>query len=165
MEGIGKKIGYLKGLLENASFDPESETGKIFAAMLDVAEDLGDRVESMEELLDDLNDYVESIDDDLAELEGDLPNGDFPIEDDDFDFEDDDEDESEPLRIVRGRKSEGDVQELTLAGCLCPNCGKMFFVPTGDPDGAEYACPHCGKAVLPLPLTPDNAPVAKRIEK
>ena len=162
MEGIGKKIGYLKGLMESADFDPEDKNGKILAAMFDVVDDLSDRVESMEELMDDLNDYVESIDDDLAALEGDLPDNGFRYDDDDdLDFADDGADE--PLRILRGKAREN--EDITLAGCLCPDCGKMFFVSAEDPEDSEYVCPHCGASVHPLPLTPENAPMAKRIEK
>ena len=48
----------------------------------------------------------------------------------------------------------------TLAGAVCPECGKMFFVGTDDPEDATYACPHCAKSVTPQPLTPENAPIA-----
>ena len=175
MDSLEKKVGYLKGLMDGAKLDPKSENGKLLCAMFDVMNELSDRVRSMDEMLDELNDYVESIDDDLADLEGDFPDDfdDEDFDDEDFDdevFDDEDmdfdkEDNDGPLRIVRGRRNaradESKAQTMALSGCLCPECGKMFFVAADSPDGAEYVCPHCGKTVLPKPLTPENAPVAK----
>ena len=126
--------------------------------------ELSDRVEAIDELLDDLNDYVESIDDDLSELEGDRG--------DDFDlFGDDDEDEDfddafgegeDQLHLLRPAQSAAEEDgEEALAGNLCPKCSRMFFTALDDGEEAEYVCPHCGERVKPLPLTPDNAPIAK----
>ena len=70
MENLGKKVGFLKGLMEGASYDADSPKGKLLAGIVELLGDLSDRVEAMDELLDDLNDYVESIDEDLTELEG-----------------------------------------------------------------------------------------------
>ena len=95
MEGLGKKVGYLKGLMEGMDFSGDPSQGKLFNALFEIINDLSDRVESMEELLDDLNDYVESIDDDLAELEGSRA-GEFDIPEDEYfdeEYEDFDEDE------------------------------------------------------------------------
>ena len=87
MENLGKKVGYLKGLMEGAAFDTDSTNGKLMAAIVELLGDLSDRVEAIDELLDDLNDYVESIDEDLTELEG--------ARDDELEdyFDDDDEEE------------------------------------------------------------------------
>ena len=69
MENLGKKVGFLKGLMEGMSFDTDSANGKLMAGIVDLLGDLSDRVEAIDELLEDLNDYVESIDEDLTELE------------------------------------------------------------------------------------------------
>lgn len=161
MSDLSKKVGYLKGLMEGMDFSNDPSKEKLFNAMADLMGELGDRVEAMEELLDDLNDYVESIDDDLAALEGDHEN-DFPFS------EDDDEDEylsdlqesEDQLHLLNGNADEDD-EISTLAGALCPDCKKMFFVSVDDPEDASYQCPHCGKHIQPDPLTPDNAPIAK----
>ena len=56
-------------------------------------------------------------------------------------------------------KDEGDA----LAGKLCPKCGRMFFTALEDGENDEYLCPHCGERIKPVPLTPENAPIAKPI--
>ena len=160
MNELGKKVGYLKGLMEGMDFSNDPSRAKLFNAMADLLGELSDRVLSMEELMDDLNDYVESIDDDLAELEG---RGDAPMH-----FTDDDEDEylsdleesEDQLHLLGGKEDLDDAAE-TLAGAICPECGKMFFVSVNDPEDAAYACPHCTKRIIPAPLTPENAPIAR----
>lgn len=163
MENLGKKVGYLKGLMEGMSFDGEGIDGKLLTGIVDLLGDLSDRVEAIDELLDDLNDYVESIDDDLSELEGERDEDYdelFDDEDGDFDVFDGGEDK---LHLLQPAKSD-EAKEEALAGNLCPRCDRMFFTALGDDEGAEYLCPHCGERVKPLPLTPENAPIAKPIE-
>ena len=86
MNDTGKKVGYLKGLLEGMQSDADSPNGKLLAGIVELLGDLSDRADAVDELLDDLNDYVESIDDDLSAMEG---------EDSDFDFLDDDDDDGD----------------------------------------------------------------------
>ena len=94
MENLGKKVGYLKGLMEGASCDTDSPNGKLMAGIVELLGDLSDRVEAIDDLLEDLNDYVESIDEDLTELEGER-DGDMDEcfdDDDGIDFDDEDDD-------------------------------------------------------------------------
>ena len=166
MEGLGKKVGYLKGLMEGMDFSGDPSQGKLFNALFELVNDLSDRVESMEELLDDLNDYVESIDDDLAELEGGRAD-DFDVRDDEF-FDDeyeDFEDGEDQLHLLGGGADEEDGDHETLAGSLCSECGWMFFVGMDDPEDARYDCPHCGKRVSATPLTAENAPIAQPVSE
>ena len=160
MEGLGKKVGYLKGLMEGMDFSNDPSQGKLFNALFEVINDLSDRVESMEELLDDLNDYVESIDDDLAELEGSRMDG-FDAPDEDYE---DYEDEDDNFHIVDGGAGDGDDEHETLAGSICSECGRMFFVAMDDPEDAKYDCPHCGKRIGATPLTAENAPIAQPVD-
>jgi len=169
MENLGKKVGYLKGLMEGMDFSDSPAKGKLFQAMAELMEAMAERLETLEEVVDDLNDYVESIDDDLALLEG---NGedDFNImdaDDDDYeDFEDDFERGEDQLHLLSGKQSEDIAEEdETLAGSVCPECEKMFFVSLSDDESARYECPHCGKVIVPAPLTPENAPIARPVEK
>ena len=168
MNSLGKKVGYLKGILEGMTFsDPAKE--KLIQAMADLLGELSDRVESIDDLLEDLNDYVESIDDDLAELEGDRDGGFDLLDDDDFDDEeylDDLDNDADHLHLIGGKDeaSEEDSQD-TLAGAICPDCERLFFVGADDPEGSVYVCPHCGHSVTPAPLTPENAPIAKPVEE
>ena len=168
MENLGKKVGFLKGLMEGMSFDTDSANGKLMAGIVGLLGDLSDRVEAIDELLEDLNDYVESIDEDLTQLEG--------ARDDDMDglFDDDDDDEDfddmmfnsgeDKLHLLRPAPSEA-PEEDSLAGHLCPECHAMFVTSLNDPADAEYICPNCNKQVRPVPLSPENAVVAKPVEK
>ena len=53
MENLGKKVGFLKGLMEGMSFDTESANGKLMAGIVGLLGDLSDRVEAIDELLED----------------------------------------------------------------------------------------------------------------
>lgn len=173
MENLSKKVGYLKGLLEGMDIDANSANGKLMAGIVDLLSELSDRVEVMDELLDDLNDYVESIDDDLAELEGEHrdDDDDFSIlDDEDEDFDDAFGDGEDKLHLLQPDKDlpsapEGEEAPDALAGKLCPKCHKMFFTALEDGDEDEYDCPHCGERIVPVPLTPDNAPIARPVQK
>ena len=170
MENLGKKVGFLKGLMEGMSFDTDSANGKLMAGIVGLLGDLSDRVEAIDELLEDLNDYVESIDEDLTELEGardDDADGLFDDEDDDDDFDDMLFNGSEDkLHLLRPAQSEApESEENSLAGNLCPECHAMFVTSLNDPEGSEYICPNCKKQVKPVPLSQENAVIAKPVEK
>lgn len=175
MNKTSKKVGYLKGLIESMPMDENNPESKLLAGIVDLLGDLSDRADMVDELLDDLNDYVESIDDDLSALEGDAPireNSPFSLfgdddEDDDFDEEDDDFDDfdsaEDQLHILRP-ETPAEPQPEPLAGALCPECLRLFFVSLDDPADAMYLCPHCGKKIHPVALTPENAPVIAPID-
>ena len=168
MNSLGKKAGYLRGLMEGMAFsDPAQE--KLMRAMADLLGELSDRVEGIDDLLDDLNDYVESIDDDLAELEGDRDGGFDILNDEDFDDEeylDDLDNDADHLHLIGGKEDIADEEsQSTLAGAVCPDCEHLFFVGANDAEGSVYTCPHCGHNVTPAPLTPDNAPIARPVEE
>ena len=171
MENLGKKVGFLKGLMEGASYDADSPKGKLLAGIVELLGDLSDRVEAMDELLDDLNDYVESIDEDLSELEG--AGGDelddYFDDEDSLDFDDDDDElfpsAEDKLHLLRPAETAASEDEESLAGNLCPKCSRMFFTSLSDDGDAEYICPHCGERIKPVALTPDNAPIARPAEK
>ena len=164
MKDTAKKIGYLKGLLEGMNFADDSDNGKIIHCIADLLSDLTDRVDTLDEVLSDLNDYVESIDDDLSALEDGSDESEFNFIDDDEaeDYDDEDfEDAEDQLHLLRNDAApEIPADEESLAGALCPECSRMFFVSLTDPEDAVYVCPHCSATITPIPLTPDNAPIA-----
>ena len=168
MENLGKRVGYLKGLMEGMDIDKESAHGKLMTGIVALLGDLSDRVEALDELMDDLNDYVESIDDDLSELEGERGADDFDFSEDDVEDDEDYDDAfgsgEDQLHLLHPAEEEEGDEEEALAGNLCPKCSRMFFTALGNADDAEYICPHCGERIRPLPLTPDNAPIAKPAE-
>jgi DNA-directed RNA polymerase subunit RPC12/RpoP len=183
MENLGKKVGFLNGLIEGMSFDTDSANGKLMAGIVGLLGDLSDRVEAIDELLEDLNDYVESIEEDLTELEGgrDDINGLFDDEDDDEDFDemmfDNSEDKLHLLRPARGETPEdapGDApgadsgeapEEDSVAGNLCPECHATFYTALNDPADAQYVCPNCNKKVRPVRMRPEDAVIVKPVEE
>lgn len=165
MHDTGKKVGYLKGLLENADFGNPSTAAKLFSGVVDLLGDLSDRIDVVDEILDDLNDYVESIDDDLSVLEGSEPAAspfsysDEDEEDDDFE---DDFDHEDQLHLLRTEpRSEAAIQPLVPS--ICPECGRAFLVHLSSPSDARYACPHCSAVVPAVPLSPENAPIVNPV--
>ncbi len=161
MENLGKKVGFLKGLMEGIDLTERGAEGKLIIAMVDLLSEISDRVEATEELIDDLNEYVESIDDDLSALEGDH-DIDFDDANDDADeYEDDMESAEDQLHLLGGGEEVDDV--MSLAGSVCPECGSVFFVSADDAADTKYICPRCKACVAPNPLTPDNAPIIKPV--
>lgn len=173
MENLSKEVGFLKGLMEGMDLDMNTANGKLMAGIVNLLGELCDRVEAMDDTLDDLNDYVESIDDDLAELEGNRDDDDFDFlgdDDEDEDFDDAFGDGEDKLHLLRpGSDTPDDPEEDdspdALAGKLCPKCNRMFFTAIEDGEDAEYVCPHCGERIQGIPLTPENAPLAKPIDE
>ena len=170
MNNTGKKIGYIKGLLESITPDENSVNDKVLRSIVDVLNDLCDRADVMDDLLADLNDYVESIDDDLTALEGSEHGGEPAFgafgrdDDDDMDFDDDFDSAEDQLHILRPEtpaEPQPELQPEPLAGALCPECMRLFFVSLEDPADAMYLCPHCGKKIHPVALSPENAPVVE----
>ena len=167
MENLGKKVGFLKGLMEGMNMEADGANGKLMAGIVDLLGDLSDRVEAIDELLDDLNDYVESIDEDLSELEGAGDELDDFMDDDAMDFDDDDDDDDlfptgeDKLHLLRPAAP---AEEAPHMARLCPKCSRMFFTAQDEGD-VEYICPHCSERVKPVELTADSAPIAKPADK
>ena len=163
MNEMSKKAGYLKGLLDSMTLEENSANSKLLTGIVELLGDLVERADVVDELLNDLNDYVESIDDDLSALEGSDPEADssfkfFGDDEDDDDFDDDFSRTEDHLHVLRP-ETPAEPEAESLAGALCPECMRMFFVRLSDPENAFYRCPHCGKKVQPESLTPENTPV------
>ena len=119
--GISEKIAYLKGLMEGMNVDTESNEGKLFAAVVDVLDEIALEVE-------DLTDEVMELGDGLAVTSEDLSDVDDIVYDEwDDDHEDDEDDEEEECYAT-----------------TCPECEEeIFFDDTMLEDG-EIICPNCG---------------------
>ena len=119
--GISEKVAYLKGLAEGLKLDAESNEGKLFAAIIDVLEDMADEIADMQDEMVDLEDGLDAVSDDLSDVEETLY---FALDDD----EDDDEDDEEEECFVT----------------TCPECEEeVYFDETVLEDG-EVVCPNCG---------------------
>ena len=117
--GISEKIAYLKGLMEGMNVDTESNEGKLFAAVVDVLDEIALEVEDLTDEVMELGDGLDVISDDLSDVED--------IVYDEWDDDDDDDDEEEECYAT-----------------TCPECEEeIFFDDTMLEDG-EIICPNCG---------------------
>ena len=113
--GISEKIAYLKGLMEGMNVDTESNEGKLFAAVVDVLDEIALEVEDLTDDVMELGDGLDVISDDLSDVE---------------DIVYDDEDEED--------------EEEECYTTTCPECEEeIFFDDTMLEDG-EIICPNCG---------------------
>ena len=129
--GISEKIAYLKGLMEGMNVDTESNEGKLFAAVVDVLDEIALEVEDLTDEVMELGDGLDVISDDLSD-----------VEDIVYDEWDDDEDD----------------EEEECYATTCPECEEeIFFDDTMLEDG-EIICPNCGaKLEFDLSDLPDAA--------
>ena len=115
--GISEKIAYLKGLMEGMNVDTESNEGNLFAAVVDVLDEIALEVEDLTDEVMELGDGLDVISDDLSDVE-------------DIVYDDDDDDEED--------------EEEECYATTCPECEEeIFFDDTMLEDG-EIICPNCG---------------------
>ena len=118
---ITEKVAYLKGLMEGMNVDTESNEGKLFAAVVDVLDEIALEVEDLTDEVMELGDGLDVISDDLSDVE------DIVYDDEDDDDKDDEEDEEEECYAT-----------------TCPECEEeIFFDDTMLEDG-EIIGPNCG---------------------
>lgn len=120
--GISEKVAYLKGLMEGMKVNKESDEGKLFAAIVDVLDEMALEISDLTDEVMELGDGLDVVSDDLDDLES------FVY--DDYDDYDEDEDE--------------DDEEEECYATTCPECEEeIFFDDTMLEDG-EIECPNCG---------------------
>ena len=118
--GISEKVAYLKGLMEGMNMDAASNEGKLFAAVVDVLDEIALEIEDLTDEVVELGDGMDVISDDLSDVE-DL------VYDDEDDYDEDEDDEEEECYAT-----------------TCPECEEeIFFDDTMLEDG-EIICPNCG---------------------
>ena len=117
--GISEKVAYLKGLMEGLKIDEASNEGKMFAAIIDVLDEIALEIEDLTDEVMELGDGLDVVSDDLGDVE------DIVYDDeDDYDEEDDEEEE--------------------CYATTCPECEEeIFFDETVLEDG-NLVCPNCG---------------------
>jgi len=117
--GVSEKVAYLKGLMEGLKIDRASDEGKLFAAIIDVLDEVTLEIEDLTDEVMELGDGLDVVSDDLSDVE-------------DIVYDDDDEDDEL-----------GDEEELCYA-TTCPECEeKIYFDESYLEDGA-LECPNCG---------------------
>lgn len=122
--GVSEKVAYLKGLAEGLGLDAESKEGKLFAAIIDVLDEMAEEILDLEEEMTDIEEGLDAVSDDLSEVEETL----YELEDE---FDDDDDEDEE------------DEEDCFMT--TCPACEEeIFFDETVLEDG-EVVCPNCGE--------------------
>ena len=122
--GVSEKVAYLKGLAEGLGLDAESKEGKLFAAIIDVLDEMAEEILNLEEEMADIEEGLDAVSDDLSEVEETL----YELEDE---FDDDDDEDEE------------DEEDCFMT--TCPACEEeIFFDETVLEDG-EVVCPNCGE--------------------
>ena len=124
--GISEKIAYLKGLMEGMNVDTESNEGKLFAAVVDVLDEIALEVEDLTDEVMELGDGLDVISDDLSDVED--------IVYDEWDDDDDDDDEED----------EEDEEEECYA-TTCPECEEEVYFDESVLEDGEVICPNCGE--------------------
>ena len=117
--GISEKVAYLKGLAEGLKLDTESNEGKLFAAIIDVLNDMADEIADMQDEMVDLEDGLDAVSDDLSEVEESL-----------YELEDEDEDECD------------DEEDCFMT--TCPECEEEVYFDESILEDGEVVCPNCG---------------------
>ena len=121
---ITEKVAYLKGLMEGMELDAEKKEGKLFAAIIDVLEDIALEIQDIEEEQAELSDGLDAVSDDLEDVE-------------DLVFEDYDEDEDED-------DDDFDDDEDCYA-TTCPTCEENIYFDESVLEDGEVICPNCGE--------------------
>ena len=128
---IIEKIAYLKGLMEGMDLDTSKKEGKLFAAIVDVLDDMALEMEDMQDFSEELADGLDAVSDDLEDVE------DVVFEDlDDEDYEDDDDEEYE--------YDELDEDEDCYA-TTCPTCEETIYFDESILEDGKVICPNCGE--------------------
>ena len=66
--GISEKVAYLKGLMEGMKVDTDSNEGKLFAAIVDVLDEIALEIEDLTDEVVELGDGMDVISDDLSDV-------------------------------------------------------------------------------------------------
>ncbi len=130
---LTEKAAYIKGLADGLNYNKDSAEGKLIAALIDMVDEMAQKIAMLDETVEELNDYIEEIDEDLGDVEEYLADedecdGDCDCCDEccdcDCDCCDDDDEDEEYFEIK------------------CPSCGEVVcFDESIDPE--DLICPAC----------------------
>ena len=125
MMTVTEKAAYLKGLVEMAHFDADTDEVKIIKAMVDAIDEMALTIADLEDEVAALTEVVDEIDEDLGDVEE-------CIYDDYCDDDDcccDDDDDSDYFEVE------------------CPACGETICLDESVLDEESIQCPACGETL------------------
>ena len=136
--GITENAAYVKGLAEGLKLDESTNEGKLIVKMLDVIEEMAEKISILESANEEMFNYIEGMSEDLVNLENDFYEN---AESEDYsDLNDDGEDEE---------YTDEEYYEIE-----CPTCGeKICFTEEFDLD--NFLCPACGNKIDDIELIDD----------
>ena len=138
--GISEKTAYLKGLMDGLEIDKSTKEGKMFAAIIDVLDEVASDVNMLEENSQAVNDELDLIEDGMDMLDEDVAEL-FDILEDECECCDDEEDEEED----QDEDSDEEDEDETYYELVCPTCGEEIVVDEEMLDKGEMKCPACGE--------------------
>ena len=133
--GITENAAYLKGLAEGLNINESTNEGKLILKMLDVIEEMAEKIEVLESANEELYAYVEEMAEDLVNLEDEL-------------YEDESDDDYSDLNEDYEETEYVDEEYYEVE---CPTCGeKICFTDEFDLD--NFVCPACGNKIDDIEL-------------
>ena len=119
---LTEKAAYIKGLVEGLGLNDDSKEGKVYAAILDLLDDLALSCEDNECAIDELYELADEIDQDLGAVEEEV-----------YDICDCDDDDCDCC---------GDDEYAVI----CPNCDEEIGIDIDTIMNEEtITCPNCGE--------------------
>ena len=136
--GITENAAYLKGLAEGLKIDESTNEGKLIVKMLDVIEEMAEKIAVLESANDELYTYMEGMAEDLVNLENDFYG----------------EEESEDYSDLNDGCDDEEYTDEEYYEIECPTCGeKICFTEEFDLD--NFLCPACGNKIDDIELIDD----------
>ena len=131
---ITEKAAYLKGLAEGLDLDKDSKEGKLFAAIIDLLDEMAEEVTSLDEDIVELAEGLDAVSEDLEDVEEIIFGDDY----DEYDECDDDECD------CCGHHHDNDDGDFEVS-VQCPACDTEFVVDEDALADGESECPNCGE--------------------
>ena len=133
--GITENAAYLKGLAEGLKLDESTNEGKLIVKMLDVIEQMAEKISILESANEELYSYVEGMSEDLVNLENDFY----------------DNNESEDYSDLNEDGEDVEYADEEYYEIECPSCGEKICF-TDDFDLDNFLCPACGNKIDDIEL-------------
>ncbi len=143
MDIIGK-AAYLRGLFDGLDIDASTKEGKLFAAMVEVIDELAGSVSDLEQITDEISNELDEVAEELLELEGAFDDCDCDCDCDDDDCDCCDDFHYEVVCPTCGDSIMVDDDILALGKIECPGCGEdlEFDVDECCCDDEDCDCGH-----------------------